>query len=87
MTTYTIVRYVPCYQEVEKKIEDLKQVCAEVKKETGQRQLEAKTLKEDLDKKNRQIQVDSKTIEKLKEEIEKMKVSLQEDLIIFPKEI
>lgn len=61
-------------QEVEKKIEELKAVCADLKKEIGQRQMESKTLKEEFDKRNRQIQKEKKEYDASNEEVEKFKV-------------
>ena len=64
-------------QEVEKKIEELKVVCADLRKEIGQRQMETKTLKEELDKRNRQIQKEKKEYDASNEEVEKLKVPIQ----------
>ena len=64
-------------QEVEKKIEELTLAGAEMKKEIGQRQMEAKHLKEDLDNKNRIVQKDHKQLEITLEDVEKFKVCHQ----------
>ena len=55
-------------------MEDLKQVCGDMKKEIGQRQMESKNLKEDLDNVNRQIQNEAKALEGTLETLEKYKV-------------
>lgn len=46
-----------------------------MKKEIVQRQLEVKTLKEDLETSNRQVGKDTKDHEKLTEKMENLKVS------------
>ena len=63
------------FQEIEKKIKELQQACDDMKKEIVQRQLEVKTLKEDLDTSSRQVSLDSKEYEKLTEKMENLKVS------------
>ena len=65
---------VVCLQEVEKKLEELKNMCTETRKEIGQRHMEAKNLKEDLEQKNRGISVESKQLEELVEQVESLKV-------------
>ncbi|XP_060560310.1 coiled-coil domain-containing protein 146-like [Ruditapes philippinarum] len=62
--------------EIEKKIKELQQACDDMKKEIVQRQLEVKTLKEDLDTSNRQVSMDSKEYEKLTEKMENLKGDL-----------
>lgn len=59
---------------MEKKIEDLRVACDDMRKEITQRQTEARNLKEELDKKTRQTQNEMKTYEKLAEDMEKLKV-------------
>lgn len=66
----------PKQGEVEKKIEELKQMCADLKKEIVQRQMEARNLKEDLDSKNRQVQLENKSLLEIKEEEAKLKAEL-----------
>ena len=61
-------------QEVEKKLEELKMMCTEMRKEIGQRHMEAKNLKEDLEQKNRGINIESKQLEELVEQVESLKV-------------
>lgn len=61
---------------MEKKLEELKTVCAEMKKEISQRKLEAKTLKEENEKKLRLITKESKEYEKTHEEQERLKSDL-----------
>ena len=60
---------------MEKKLEDLKAACTDMRKEIQSRQMEAKNLKEELDKKNRAIQKASKEYEAVAEDVEKLKVS------------
>ena len=63
-------------QEMEKKIKELQQACEEMRKEIGQRQLEGKTLKEDLETSARQVAMDRKEHEKLVEKMESLKVKM-----------
>jgi t-SNARE complex subunit (syntaxin) len=70
------------FQEIEKKIKELQQACDDMKKGIVQRQLEVKTLKEDLDTSNRQVSMDSKEYEKLTEKMENLKVSIYHSCII-----
>ena len=62
-------------QEMEKKIKELQQACEDMKKEIGQRQLEGKTLKEDLESSARQVTMDKKEYDKLVEKMENLKVT------------
>ncbi|KAL4226619.1 hypothetical protein ACF0H5_014602 [Mactra antiquata] len=62
--------------EIEKKIKELQQACDDMRKEIVQRQLEVKTLKEDLETSNRQVSKDSKDYEKLTEKMENLKGDL-----------
>ena len=48
-----------------------------MRKEIGQRQMETKTLKEELDKRTRQIQKEKKEYDASNEEVEKLKVPFQ----------
>ena len=59
---------------MEKKIKELQQACEDLKKEIGQRQLEGKTLKEDLESSARQVTIDKKEYDKLTEKMENLKV-------------
>ena len=61
---------------MEKKIKELQQACEEMRKEIGQRQLEGKTLKEDLETSARQVAMDRKEHEKLVEKMESLKVKM-----------
>ena len=49
-------------------------MCTEMRKEIGQRHMEAKNLKEDLEQKNRGINIESKQLEELVEQVESLKV-------------
>ena len=61
-------------KEIEKKIKELQAGTEEMKKEIVQRQIEAKTLREDLEATQRQTTADKKDYEKLTDELEKLKV-------------
>ena len=62
-------------KETEKKIKELQAACDEIKKEIMQRQMENKSLKEDLESNSRQNIQDKKEYEKLIDEMEKLKAS------------
>ena len=62
-------------QETQKKIEDLKAVCADMRKEISQRIQEKKLLREDLEGNLRQLGKDQKELEAAKQELEQYKVS------------
>lgn len=66
----------PKQGETEKKIKELQAACDEIKKEIMQRQMENKSLKEDLESNNRQNIQDKKEYEKLIDEMEKLKGDL-----------
>lgn len=66
----------PKQGEIEKKIKELQAGTEEMKKEIVQRQIEAKTLREDLDATQRQTAADKKEYEKLTDELEKLKADL-----------
>ena len=55
-------------------MEEMTVASTEMRKEINQRKLEVKTLKEDLDNYNRQIQIRSKDIEETTEQMQKLKV-------------
>ena len=59
---------------MEKKLKELQQACEDLKKEIGQRQLENKTLKEDLETSARQVTIDKKDYDKATEKMENLKV-------------
>ena len=61
-------------QEVEKKLEELKQMTVDMRKDIVQRHMEVKNLKEDLEQKNRGISTESKELEALVEQMESLKV-------------
>ena len=61
---------------MEKKLEELKAVCADMRKEISQREQESKILKEDLENKQRQLSKDEKDLEAAKEDLEKFKVRI-----------
>lgn len=61
-------------QEIEKKIKELQAACEEMKKEINNRQLEAKTLKEDVEDTKRGNVLEAKELEKSQDEMEKLKV-------------
>lgn len=63
-------------QEIEKKIKELQAACEEMKKEINNRQLEAKTLKEDVEDTKRGNVLEAKELEKSQDEMEKLKVRL-----------
>jgi len=62
--------------EIEKKIKELQQAGDDMKKEIVQRQLEVKTLKEDLETSNRNLTKENKEQEKLVEKMENLKGEL-----------
>ncbi|KAL3853073.1 hypothetical protein ACJMK2_016653 [Sinanodonta woodiana] len=66
----------PKQGEIEKKIKELQAAADEMKKEISQRQLEAKTLREDLEHAQRQCSLDSKEYEKLQDKLENLKGDL-----------
>ena len=61
-------------QEVEKKLEELKQMTVDIRKDIAQRHMEVKNLKEDLEQKNRCISTETKELEALVEQMESLKV-------------
>ena len=63
---------------MKKKIEELKQVCADMRKEIGQRQMESKRLKEDLESTQRQVQTSEKTSEEMQERVDSLKVRFEQ---------
>ncbi|ELU12496.1 hypothetical protein CAPTEDRAFT_228195 [Capitella teleta] len=67
---------IPKEGEIEKKIEELKQVCSEMKKEITQRQTEVKNLREDLEARNYQVALQTKEFEKEVERRERLKSDL-----------
>ena len=66
---------------MEKKIKELQQAGEEMRKEIGQRQLEGKTLKEDLETSARQVAMDRKEYEKLTEKMESLKVMFRQTIL------
>lgn len=66
----------PKQGEVEKKIEELKQVCTEIRKEIANRQMESKNLKEEVEKKERHIKKEKAEYDTVAEEVEKLKADL-----------
>ena len=59
---------------MEKKMKELQAACDDMKKEIVQRQLEVKTLREDLDNSTRQVKKDHQEFEKLQDKLENLKV-------------
>ncbi|WAR25693.1 CC146-like protein [Mya arenaria] len=59
--------------EIEKKMKELQAACDDMKKEIVQRQLETKTLREDLDNSTRQVKKDQQEYEKEQEKMENLK--------------
>ena len=66
-----------CFQEVEKKIEDLKNFCTDLRKEVQQRVQEKRMLREDLEVFRRSIVKEERELETLTTEMDQQKVSLQ----------
>ncbi|XP_052779091.1 coiled-coil domain-containing protein 146-like [Mya arenaria] len=62
--------------EIEKKMKELQAACDDMKKEIVQRQLETKTLREDLDNSTRQVKKDQQEYEKEQEKMENLKGEL-----------
>ena len=74
---YSSYKFISNYytsKEIEKRMEEMTVASTEMRKEINQRKLEVKTLKEDLDNYNRQIQIRSKDIEETTEQMQKLKV-------------
>ena len=63
-------------QEIEKKIEDLKNFCTELRKEIQQRVQEKRILREDLEVLRRSVVKEDRELETLKTEMEQQKVKL-----------
>lgn len=62
-------------KEIEKKIKELQLATEDMKKEIVQRQIEAKTLREDLESTERLIKTEKKEHENKIDELEDLKVS------------
>ena len=55
-------------------MEELKSTCQDMRKEIGQRVMEVKVLKEDMEEKNRQISKQKQEVYESNEEVERFKV-------------
>ncbi len=71
-----VSRHATQFQEIERKIDELKTACSDLRKEISQRQLEVKTMKEENEKQTRQIQEDQKQRDTSRDTVISLKVGI-----------
>ncbi|CAD5119583.1 DgyrCDS8185 [Dimorphilus gyrociliatus] len=66
----------PNSAEMERKVAELQRACEDLKKEASQRQSESRSLKEDVERQNRNLKIEQELLRKRLTEVEQIKSSL-----------